>query len=264
MTTKLPNTPVSLFRLMTLTVGAYFTIFPRIILLVVLSAAVHGIVPWLFILNPAYGFVGLLGFVLFTWFLYTAVLNSAHVALQGGHLPIANAFAMARKRYLFVLGSNILFFAIGLFALLIEYALNLTLDIFHEYPLSLWISLILDVYVFVLLYFAIPVIILENTAIFPAFERSFFLVRHHWLRSFIALGLVGLAILGCEALGILLTGKSRLLLFTAWHFGLQVIFYPLIVAVTLVLYNDLKLRFEWRQKRLAAYLAAKKHQQGHA
>jgi hypothetical protein len=57
-----------------------------------------------------------------------------------------------------------------------------------------------------------------------------------------------LLILGFEALGILFTGKSRMSLFTGYHFVMQIIFYPLIIAATIIVLNDLKLRFQLKQR----------------
>ncbi|MFT3742307.1 MAG: hypothetical protein QM752_06545 [Gammaproteobacteria bacterium] len=250
---QLPTQPVSWIRIIALTVRAYFKIFVPIFWLVLISALVHLIIPWIFRVNIYYGLVGLLGFMLLIWFLYTAVLHIAQIALKNqGRLPLRNAFVMARKRYLLVLGSNIIFFAIGLFLVLIEYTLNLAFDIFHEYPLSFFVSALIDIYLFIYLYFAIPSLILDNSPIIASFERSVHLVRYNWWRTLILLGGVGLVLLGAEALGILITGKERMILFTLWHFMIQVIFYPLIVALTLVLYHDLTLRLQQRRARAQA------------
>lgn len=244
--------PSSLIKLLKQTAQAYPIITPKIFVLVVLSALLQLVIPWLFVWKEPIGFVGLLAFVLLTWFFYTAVLMTARAALMHQPLSYQDAFALARQRFLRVLGSNIIFFAVGAFALLFEFALDLLFDLIHQSPFFVAISLAINVFVFVMLYFAIPLIVIEGgTSIIPAFERSVRLVTHNWWRTFIVLAVVGAIILGFEALGVLVTGQHRMLLFTVYHFVLQVIFYPLIVAATLVLLQDLQLRYQLRSAHQA-------------
>lgn len=239
---KLPTTPLSLFQLIKTILIAYPIIFPNIIGLVALSSIGHFIIPPLATQNLAFAAVAFVGFVLLIWFLYTAIICRANIALLGGHLELRQAFRLAKQRYLSVLGSNIIFFAIGALVMLVEFSLNLMFDLVNLHPAYLVISAIIDVTILIYCYFAIPEIALEHVAIMRAFKQSVRLVRHRWWRSFIVLALIGGAILGCEALGILFTGKSRMFLFTGYHFLLQIIFYPLIISATIVLLNDLKLR----------------------
>lgn len=239
---KLPTESVSIISLALTTFKAYLTIFPHIWLMVALSSAVHLVVPWFFVINPTYGFVALIGFVLLTWFFYTAILNTAQIALEGGHMKFNAAFRLSRRRYLDVLGSNVMFFAIGLLLLVVEYGLNLLLDLVYQHPLFVVLIVLINVYIFIRLYFAIPLIALENVPVLKAFAQSFKMEKHSLWRTFVILFVVALFILGFEALGILFTGKDRMFLFTVYHFVMQLVFYPLIISATLVLLHDLKLR----------------------
>lgn len=241
---KYSTKPLSLFKLIGTSLRAYPAIFPSIFLLVLLTASLHLIIPWILLNNIVIGSVILLAYILITWFLFTAVLALADSVLRDGKaMTFKSAFAVARQRFLIVLASNIVFFAIGLFLILFEYALDLMFDLVHQYPLFVVVSVLINVIVFVLLYFAIPLIIIDRMRIFAAFERSVKIVRGNWWRTFIVLAFIGAIILGFEALGILFTGQQRMALFTFFHFFMEFIFYPLIVATTLVLLNDLKLRF---------------------
>lgn len=240
----LPTRPLSLFKLLILTLSSYIKIFPHIIGLVALSSIGHLVIPLIFLQNPAIAGVITIGFILLTWFLFTAIIARAKVVLLGGKMKLGEAFRLARSRFLWMLGSNIVFLAIGAFLMLITFTLNLMFDLVHLHPFYLAISALIHVVLFVYLYFSIPEIALENATTLKAFKKSVQLVRHHWWRTFIALALVGMAILGGEALGILFTGKDRMLLFTGYHFALQLIFYPLIISVTILLLHDLKLRVE--------------------
>ena len=239
---RLPTTPVSLVRLIKTMLIAYPVLLPRIIGLVALSSLGHLIIPPLFTYNHTFAAVAAVGFVLLTWFLYTAILCRANIALLGGSLALPAAFRLSRQRYLSVLGSNLIFLAIGTLIFLLEFALNLAFDLFKLHPISLLVSVVINISIFIYCYFAIPEIALEHIPIIGAFRRSLRLVRHHWWRTFIVLALIGGAMLGVEALGILFTGKNRMLLFTGYHFLIQLVFYPLIIAATVVLLNDLKLR----------------------
>ncbi len=245
--TKYPTTPLSIVNLVITTFKAYPTLLPQVWLLVLLSALVHFIVPPLFMVNPTWGGVAFIGFILFTWFLYIAIIAIAHVALQGGHLALPSAFRIARHRYLWVLGSNIIFFAIGALFFVVEYGLNLVLNIIDQHPLFVLIVVAINLFIFVLLYFAIPLLALEHTRILKAFEHSARLVKNNWWRTFIVLAVIGLFILGFEALGVLFTGQNRMVLLTVIHFLNQLIFYPLIISATLILLNDLKLRHSQKE-----------------
>ncbi len=241
---RLAKTPSSHINIIKSSFQAYPTVVQQAWPLIVLSATVHLINPWFFVLNPAFGFVVLIAFVLITWYLYTAIVCRANSALQGKVISLAEAFRLARQRYLMVLGSNLIFFAIGVFIMLLEFTIDLVFQLVNGYTLFVIISTIIDVFIFVRLYLAIPLIAVDGVAIFAAFEKSWKMVKRNWWRTFIPLLIVGLLILGFEALGILFTGKGRMFLFTIYDFVCQLIFYPLIVSVTLFLLNDLKLRYQ--------------------
>ena len=91
----LPSKPLSLVKLVKTTFQAYPTIFPDIWLLVVFSAAIHLVIPWFFLMNITYGAIVFIGFVLFTWFLYTAILCSSSVALHGGHMKLSGGLSFS-------------------------------------------------------------------------------------------------------------------------------------------------------------------------
>jgi hypothetical protein len=200
------------------------------------------VIPLLMRENPAYAGVATVGFVLLTWFFYTAILAKAKAILSNEKISTQQAFQLAKERYLWILGSNIIFFTVAIFLVLTIFTLNVIFDLTNLHPMYLILSVMISLVIFVYLYFAIPEIASEKISLFNAFERSIRLVRHHWWHTFIVLGFFAAVILGFEALGILFTGKNRMILFTAYHFLLQLLFYPLIIAATLVLLNDLKLR----------------------
>lgn len=238
----LPHSPLSIIKLITVSIKSYFTIFPCIIGMVILSSVGHLAIAPIFLQNSAFGSIAAIGFVFFTWFLFTAIFAKTNAILSGDKMTTSGALQLAKRRYLWVLGSNIIFFGIGLIMLLLIYTMNLLFDLVNLHPIFLILSAILSIIIFTYLYFAVPEIALTNVAILKGFENSIRLVRYHWWRTFIVLALVGLAILGLEALGILFTGKSRLFFFSGYQCLAQIVLYPLIMSVTSVLLNDLKLR----------------------
>lgn len=243
---SLPKQPLSIIGIIFTTLKAYPRVFPRIWMFVALSSIGHLVIPWLYQINPAFAAVALFGFVLLTWFLYPVIMWLVEAEFEGGHMPHPLAYQKARERYLSVLGSNLVFLAIGIFVALVIYGLDLVFHLIGHHPFFFAISIALSVYIFIMLYFAIPSIVIEKNVIMGAFFRSIELVKGNWWRTFIPLALIGLAILGFEALGILFTGKARMFLFTGYHFMIQMFFYPLIVTVTLVILNDLVLRHQQR------------------
>lgn len=242
----IPNKPLSLLNLLKAILLSYFKIFPHIIGLVVLSSIGHLVIPFFAMNNIAFAGVASVGFLLLTWFLYTAIISKAKVVLLGGDMTLSEAFRLAKRRYLWILASNMIFFGIGAILMLVIFALNLIFDLVNLHPVYLTLSMVISVIIFIYLYFAIPEIALEKITTIPAFEKSVRLVKHHWWRTFFVLGCVGAVILGFEALGVLFTGKDRMVLFTGYHFAVQLFFYPLIISATLLLLNDLKLRSEHR------------------
>jgi hypothetical protein len=239
---SLPQQPLSIINIILTTLKAYPKVFPRIWLFVALSSIGHLVIPFLYEINPTFAAVGLLGFVLLTWFLYPVIMWLVEAEFEGKHMSHVISYQNARQRYLFVLGSNLVFFATGLLIALVIFGLDLVFHLIGHHPFFFAISIALSVYIFIVLYFAIPSIVIEKKSVFPAFFRSIELVKNNWWRTFIPLAILGLAMLGFEALGILFTGKARILLFTGYNFMLQMIFYPLIITVTLVMLNDLALR----------------------
>jgi hypothetical protein len=240
----LPQQPSSMVTNVLTALKAYPKIFPRIVWLVALSSIGHLVIPPLYLLNPTFAFVGVVGFILLTWFLYPVIMWLSESAIENTHLDRPEAYKLARDRYLSLLGSNVIFFTIGLFMALVIYGLDLVFHLIGHHPFFFAINIALSVYIFIMLYFAIPSIVMEKNVIIGAFFRSIELVKGNWWRTFLPLVLVGLAILGFEALGILFSGKARMVMFTGYHFILQMAFYPLVVSLTLVLLNDLKLRHQ--------------------
>lgn len=245
---KLPNHPLSIVQIIKAALTSYPKIFPQIIWLVALSSIGHLVIPPLLLQNAAFAGVATVGFILLTWFLYTTIIARAKVILLGGKMRITEAFRLAKRRYLWILGSNIIFFAVGAIVALVIFTLDLIFDLVNLHPAYLIFSIMISVIIFVYLYFTIPEIALEKATTLHAFEKSMHLVKHNFWRTFIVLALIGAAILGFEALGILFTGKDRMMLFTYYHFFLQLFFYPLIIATTILLLNDLKLRMDGMKK----------------
>lgn len=241
--------PFSFWSLLTQIVLAYPKVLKEVFVLSAVASAYHLVLPWIYFKNQTVAAVCLLGAALLIWFLYTAVICRADVVIKGGHMSYSAALKLARNRFLSVMTSNLAFLGIGALAFLVEFTLDRIFDLFTNYPISLVVALFINVYVFVITYFAIPLIALDNRRALDAFAFSVQLVRYRFWRVLILLGLSVLPFLGFEALGIFLTGLYPMLLLTAGHFVLQLFLFPLIVTTTLFLMYDLKLRLSIREKR---------------
>lgn len=252
-----PSQPMSLMQVIKHILAYYPRILKDVFWLIVLSASVHLIVPVVFLLNDTMGWVFLIGSVLVTWYMFGAILYRSDAMLKGKFVSFAEAFQVSRTRYLAILFGNVIFFGIIAVSLLVEFSLGSLLEFVHLNNVSLMISVIFDALIYALIYFVIPVIVLDGVGVFCAFQQSARLVWHSWWRAFIVMFGVLLVILGLFAFGILITGWNRIYLFTVYDFVFQIVAYPLIIASTLVMLNDLKLRFA--QKKPIGHSAAGHH-----
>lgn len=245
---KLPTHPLGVIPLLFKIIHCYVCVLPHIVGLTLLTGMGHFMVVPVFLRNPVMAALLMVGWVFLAWFLYILILHKAQAVLLGKNTSMTELLHISRKRYLLVLGSNLVFFGIGLMILLTEYVLNLLFDLVNLHPFYLFLSVGINIFMFVYLYFAVPEIALERVSIFKGFMKSIALVRKNWWRVWSVLALFGLAIVGFEALGVLFTGQHRVLLLTGYQFLLQILFFPAIVTMTLLLLNDLKLRAQEAHK----------------
>lgn len=239
---RLARTPLTYHELVKNSFAAYPFVFKKAWPLFLLAPVPHLILPFLFIFNPTFGWAALFGSILFTWYFFTVILFRVSAGLHGTPMSYSQAFASSVSRYLKVLGGNVLFFVALLVIGLAEFSIWLTVDVVFSSVALMAVFIVIDAILFTLIYFAIPIIILDKLNVLPAFGSSAILVKRSWFRTFMVLLTMLVVILGLGMFGIILTSTNRLLLLTLFDYIYQLLAYPLIISVTLTLLNDLKLR----------------------
>jgi len=234
--------PSNVFVIMAQSIRNYPTLLKSLWLLILVSAAIHIVYPLAFLVSKTVGYVILVGVVLVTWYLYAAILYRGHKAILQEHEPLMGSLMLAKRRYLSVLGGNVIFMVLGAILAILGYflfSLGYHLEM-HIVFLPLW--LIITAFLLVLFYFAVPLIVLDHNEVLMAFERSMRLVWGNWWHCFIILlTMLGfLFILGL--MGYALIALHSPLISIIYNVITQFIAYPFAISVTLVLLNDLKLR----------------------
>lgn len=239
---QLPKTPSSIGQKLKNSFRFYPIVFRQIWWIFLISALVHIINPWFFKFNMTVGWVVFVGFVLVVWFFFAAILWRADAVMHGKTQTYAESFRIARFRYLFVLGGNLVFFVIVAVVFLVEKAVISASELIHLNVLFTVISVIIDSYFFLLIYFAVPLIVIDRCSILTAFEKSIRLVWGHWWSTFFVMIIPMILIILIAFFGIILTGEHRFILLTVYDFFYMLLIYPFIVTSTLVALNDLKIR----------------------
>jgi hypothetical protein len=234
--------PSGFFKLLISSLRYYFPVFLSAWPLFLAAPIPHFIVPWLFRVNYVVGWAAVIGSIIYTWYLFTVILYRADARINNIRMSYRGAFATAVQRYLAVLGGNVLFFALLIVVQLAEYAIWLTADVVYSSLALIMLFVVLDAFLFTLVYFAIPIIILEKRHVLPAFAESAKLVRRSWIRTFFVLFTLLMVTLGVAGIGVLLFSDHPMFLITVFDYFYQLIVYPLIISTTLVLYYDLKSR----------------------
>jgi hypothetical protein len=239
---RLAMTPLAYHQLIKNSFAAYPFVFKKAWPLFLLAPLPHLILPLLFVYNQTFGWAALFGSILFTWYIFAVILFRVSAGLYGTAVSYTDAFSVAVSRYIKVLGGNVLFFAALLIIGLAEFSIWLTVDVMFSSVALMGAFIIIDAFLFTLIYFAIPIIVLDKLNVLPAFGHSAILVKRSWFRTFMVLLSILMVIMGLGMFGILLTSTNRMLLLTLFDYVYQLVAYPLIISVTLTLLNDLKLR----------------------
>lgn len=240
--TSLANTPSSIVRLLGQVFSRYGTVFKNIYPLLLLSAVLHlayqgagaGGRHWA---NVALSIV----VALLNWYLYAAILYQAYTALTAPSAQMKDVLAYVNRRYIYVLGVNII---LAIAAVLL-FSLGFWLYHHGEGTVAAWLRVIFNLvllFLFVLFYFTLPSVILEQRGVWGGLVRSVRLVWGNWWRSFLVLLPALLLIVVFLLIGILWMGGVPAAWRLVYSFFAQVISYPLAIAATLVVFNDLQLR----------------------
>lgn len=219
----------------------YAHVFKHIIGLVFLAALVQAAVSLLIPQNPTVGLaVSILSSVV-TMFFYAWILAHADAILNHRDESKEAAFALAKKRFLPLIGVLAVYIALGIVLFLFGFGMQMLGKITHLMWLFAAITLAVALFVLVLLAFSMPAVILDGMPVFKSFESSIKLVWGHWWRVFgiIIIFIVPVLLL---SLAVLLFNTSNILVLTVYEFFYHLITYPLMISLILILYYDLKAR----------------------
>lgn len=236
-------TPLSFFKAVEEIALLYVHLFKYILFPVFLASLIQALVPLLTPREPTVGLaVSILG-VLVLMFLYAWILHQADSVYMNRPATLRESLGVAKKRFLYVLGVTgifvILIFILAAFVFAL-YRLGVLLGIdFAMFTLAA----IVIVYIGVLLAFPIPATVLDNTPILRSFETSAKLVTGHWWHTF-GIMIVYMIPIILASLAMVLLPTRNLFVVSLYEFVYHILAYPLFVAVTLVLYHDLKARHQ--------------------
>ncbi len=241
---KLAAAPSSIVKTMGACFRHYPIIFKNIWLFALISAVLHLGGPFLIRKSPnvfiAWCLLGLLA--LLTWFLYTAILHRAQAALNEKPLSLTNALNMAIKQFMHVVLGNLIFLGIAAVIILLNIFYVQVVGMSNLLTWSNLVPAIVDIAIFLYIYFALPLIILDRTGVLLAFEDSLHLVAGNWWRTFIILLPIVILMVLFALVNYGFNSYYTSHYFFIIDFIYQLLFYPLIISVTLTMLNELKLR----------------------
>ncbi len=221
----------------------YVHVFKYIFGLVVLAALVQAIVSLVMPGNPTIGAVVALFGSIVSLFFYAWILYRADSVLMGRPETTKDALEVAKKRFLNLIGLLGLYILLAIVLLLFGFGMQMLGKVLHIEFLFAFITVCLVVFIFTLLAFTMPAIILDQIPVLKSFEYSTRLVWRHWWRTFgvILIYLIPVVLL---SLGVLLLPTRNILIMTAYEFIYHIITYPIMISVILILYHDLKARHQ--------------------
>jgi hypothetical protein len=252
--------PLPFFAAVKEVIVCYRHIFKPIFLLVVFAALAQAFVSLLMPRDPTVGLaVGVLGAVVALFF-YPWILYHADSVLMNRNETYTASLHVAKKRFLHLLGVFALYMLLAFVLFLFVYGMQMLGQISSVYAFQLLLNLItllLLLYIFNLLAFTMPAVILDRIPIFKSFEYSTRLVWGHWWRTFsvIFIYIVPVILL---SFAVFLLPTRNISVITLYEFIYHIITYPMMVSLILVLYHDLKTRHQIQAfKHVAAYTPQK-------
>lgn len=239
--------PIPFFRMLKLIPKFYITLFPHIFWIVLSLALLQAIVPAFVPVKPSVGLaITILSIIVFMFFHAWALYHADSVLMERGE-NIWQSLAMVKHRFINLLGAIFSYFILSVALGLMTFALVRLGALIRLDILFFVISLIIILYITVLFAFSIPAIVLDGAPILKAFELSARMVWGHWWRTFAIMLIFSIPIvllsLGVVFITSIITVEN-LLLITLYEFFYHIVAYPLFVAFTIILYHDLRYRYQ--------------------
>lgn len=241
LTTEKFNRPLSFWETVKEVLACYCHIFWRILGLVVIAAALQAFVSILMPENPTVGLaVSVLNAVI-AMFFYAWILAHADNLLMNRPTTLRDSLRIAKERYLALLALLLLYIVIMMVLGLFAFGMQLAGSSLHIVYVFALITLCILIFIFTLIAFAMPAVILDQKPALKSFEYSARLVWGHWWRTF-SIFMVFVIPVVLLSLVILILPTRNIAVISGYEFIYHIITYPLMIAVVLVLYHDLKTR----------------------
>jgi hypothetical protein len=235
--------PMSFFEAVKEIAVFYVHVFKHIFFIVVLAALVQAGVSAFMPENPTIGLaISILASVVAMFFYAWILYHADNIYMNRGE-TIKDSLKVAKHRFLPLLGVLGIYLLVALVLGLFAYGLQLVGKMLGAQYFFGVIALALVLFVFTLLAFTMPSVIIDETPILKSFERSARLVWGHWWHTF-GIILVYIIPVILVSLAILVLPSMNIFTMTLYEFIYHIITYPLMIALVLVLYHDLKARHQ--------------------
>jgi hypothetical protein len=243
---KFSKTPLDFFGLIKNSFAAYSTVVRTSWQLILLSAVLSLISTAAMKLNFYVGCAISVLVMLAIIFLYAVVVHMSYSALSVGESSRKNSMAIAKKRYLPLLGGYVVMLGIIVLLAAVSGGIYLLSGLFNILPLTLILTAIpvlFSIFVIYVVIFALPLIILEPEKVFKSYENSVNLVWGNWWQTFGVLLALHILVICIALFGVAFIPSRDVISLGIWNFIFQIVLYPLIIATVLTLLHDLQLRY---------------------
>lgn len=221
----------------------YVRVFKPILPIVLVASAIQAVVSLLAVVNSTIGLaVSVLGAVASVFF-SAWILYHADSVLMNRPETKKDALHVAKKRFLPLLIVFVLYVALTVLIFLFGFGMQYLGKILHIEWVFALITLCVLFFIFTLLAFTFPLVVLENTPAFKSFEGSVKLVWRHWWHTF-GVFMAFLIPVMLLSLSVLLLPTRNIVVITVYEYIYHVITYPLMISMILVLFHDLKARHQ--------------------
>jgi len=181
--------------------------------------------------------------LLLVLFLFAIALHISQTVLSDKPVNLQESVAIAKRRYLFLLGGIILLFAIMVIATMIDFGIFAIGDWSGLRGLAFVIALIFSIFAGLIFYFSLPLIVLERHRILRNFEKSAKLfLNNPWRIAGVFIVIHFLTMLLTVAGMYFIHGPGFSPMYIVYSLLVQFFIYPLLFVTILVLLHDANLR----------------------
>ena len=232
------NQPLRFFRLLGACFANFIPVFKHTWYLVLLAGIFTYFSAVVMQANLYVG--GVIAFLLFlaVIFLYAMILLQGDAALRGTTPVLMESFRTAKRRYIRVLGGNVLMWVVALIVGIINWGLLYLGHVLDLSYLFYFIIAIFSLFVTFTLYFAIPIIVTKNLPVLKSFEHCTQLVAKNWRHVFGILIIIHLVLFLIFVASIAIIQSRDTFVLLSWTALGQFFSYPFIVATLLTLIHD--------------------------